>query len=603
MGGYLDTGKTITVVFGDTSRGSPGWRMQTFCERSFELKTLVGPYATYVFREIEKSPAIRIVPGEPVRAVCIAPSVAEAGTPFTCRLRTEDRWGNITRKALTLTRRAVTEQPTIIVHATDKRTGLSADSNPIRVVAKVSGRGAFWADFHGQSEETIGTGTVDEYFSYARDRACVDIAGHQGNDFQITDDFWDQINRTTAAFNEPGRFVTFPGYEWSGNTPLGGDRNVFHATEGGPIYRSSLALVPRGSSRFPVAGTVSELLRRLVPGESFLFAHVGGRYADSARHRDGLELAFEIHSAWGTFEWFVEEALDKGYKVGICANSDGHKGRPGASYPGASRFGSYGGLTCLLAPSLTRAAILEALRKRHFFATTGNRPLLDVSLVDGSRSAMMGDVISVTEPPELRVHVVGTAPIDYAELKSGSRLIRRVTPYAAAQQGRRVKVTWSGAKVRGRDRMIRWDGSLRVENNQILGCTPINSWNPDHPMNLVDHTTLEWESATTGGTCGVIVDLEDPKSGRMSIESPWKSIAVDVGAVTLRGRRWKLGGLGKQIEIYRLAKIEEERREISFTQTLLGLLPGPNPIFVKVVQQDGHMAWSSPIFVTIKPQE
>ena len=29
-------------------------------------------------------------------------------------------------------------------------------------------------------------------------------------------------------WDEPGRFVTIPGYEWSGNTALGGDRNVFY---------------------------------------------------------------------------------------------------------------------------------------------------------------------------------------------------------------------------------------------------------------------------------------------------------------------------------------------------------------------------------------
>ena len=31
---------------------------------------------------------------------------------------------------------------------------------------------------------------------------------------------------------------------------------------------------------------------------------------------------------------------EKGYRVGIVGNSDGHKGRPGSCYPGASFFGS-----------------------------------------------------------------------------------------------------------------------------------------------------------------------------------------------------------------------------------------------------------------------
>ena len=70
-------------------------------------------------------------------------------------------------------------------------------------------------------------------------------------------------------------------------------------------------------------------------------AHVGGRYADIKYAHDGaLETAVEVHSAWGTFEWLVRDAFEKGFRVGIVANSDGHKGRPGACYPGASFFGS-----------------------------------------------------------------------------------------------------------------------------------------------------------------------------------------------------------------------------------------------------------------------
>jgi len=81
----------------------------------------------------------------------------------------------------------------------------------------------------------------------------------------------------------------------------------------------------------------------------------------------------EVHSDWGTFEWLVQDALEQGYRVGILANSDGHKGRHGASHPGASLFGAYGGLSCILAKNLGRAAIFEALRKRHHYATTGCR--------------------------------------------------------------------------------------------------------------------------------------------------------------------------------------------------------------------------------------
>ena len=88
-------------------------------------------------------------------------------------------------------------------------------------------------------------------------------------------------------------------------------------------------------------------------------------------HDPEIELAVEVHSAWGTFEWLVDDALARGYRVGICANSDGHKGRPGASYPGAGKFGSLGGLTCLLARRLDRKNILEAIRIPSFLRHHG----------------------------------------------------------------------------------------------------------------------------------------------------------------------------------------------------------------------------------------
>ena len=36
-GGHLRPGDTVTIRIGDTSEGSPGWRLQTFCEKEFEL--------------------------------------------------------------------------------------------------------------------------------------------------------------------------------------------------------------------------------------------------------------------------------------------------------------------------------------------------------------------------------------------------------------------------------------------------------------------------------------------------------------------------------------------------------------------------------------
>ena len=120
------------------------------------------------------------------------------------------------------------------VGAEDSESGLAAEGNPLRCVDARGTYQPFWGDLHGQSEETVGTNPVSSYFRFARESALVDFAGHQGNDFQITEAVWTEIKAQANTQYHPGRFVTFVGYEWSANTPLGGDHNVYYPGNDGP---------------------------------------------------------------------------------------------------------------------------------------------------------------------------------------------------------------------------------------------------------------------------------------------------------------------------------------------------------------------------------
>ena len=246
------------------------------------------------------------------------------GEPFRLALVAEDMWGNPTDKAdaalaLEPSRpvrglpSGVTiktgEGPRVIenlvvdapgdvelqVMAGDKEV---ARANPMRVVASAPLR-RYWADLHGQSGETIGMGSAEAYFRYARDAAFVDMVGHQGNDFQITDAFWKKLNELTAEFDKPGKFVCLPGYEWSGNTGMGGDRNIFYRHEGRPIRRSSHILV-EGQTSTEAIYTADKLFDFLKDEDCCVIAHVGGRYADLKYAHDGkTERTVEVHSTLG----------------------------------------------------------------------------------------------------------------------------------------------------------------------------------------------------------------------------------------------------------------------------------------------------------------
>ncbi len=256
--GFLCEGDCIVVRFGDPRGGCPGIRVQTFCEDSFEFRVLVDAFATYNYVELPEQPEIRIVPCPPVLWKAILPTLRRRNQTFRLAIKGEDEWGNPSdRGARSFGLRAslpvkglpeyarfapgdwsvaiedlsVGETGDLVVELLDEDGAAVAASNPLRIVEDAELL-PYWGDLHGQSEETIGTNSARDFHLFARDKAFLDAVGHQGNDFQITKAFWAELNELSAEFNEDGRFVVFPGYEWSGNTGLGGDRNVLYRTEG-----------------------------------------------------------------------------------------------------------------------------------------------------------------------------------------------------------------------------------------------------------------------------------------------------------------------------------------------------------------------------------
>ena len=641
--GFFRQGDQLIVHYGDPSGGCPGIRMQTFCEETFELKVLVDAFATYSYVEVPESPILRIVPGPAAHWQAQVPTLRRVGEPFRLMLKAEDRWGNPTEQAearfcVTSTSpiaglpQEVTFTPnrggvqrfdglrvdtprdvTIALH--DDSGTLVAQSNPLRIVAQAT-LVPYWGELHGQSEETIGTNSARDYFTFARDKAGVDVIVHQGNDFQITQDFWHTLQKLTQEFLDEGTLITFPGYEWSGNTGLGGDRNVLFFREGEVLHRSSHALVADRSDLETDCNSSDGLFEALRGTKTVVFAHVGGRYADVSSHEGGLERSVEIHSAWGTFEWLLHDALRYGYRVGIVANSDGHKGRPGASYPGASMFGAYGGLTCLLARQLTRQAIWESLYTRRHYGTTGNRMFLDVRVQLPSPAtrflddpqlgpcdsetvshAMMGDIVQTTaETVTLHLDLIGSAPIEKVEIRNGLEVLETVRPYQEADLGNRIRVIWAGAEYRGRGRETIWDGSATITDNAIRSVTPINMYNLEKTIRQTSSQTLEWAALTTGGFGGFDCVLEHPQAGTLHIDTALVQCRVPLAETGMQERRFDAAGLDRHVRISRLPEVNPHRH-IRLERTIALRPSGDNPLYVCVTQEDGHQAWSSPIYL------
>jgi hypothetical protein len=640
--GYLRAGDTLTVRLGDRRKGSPGFRLQTNVEANVELRTSVDAFATYEFCELPVQPAFDLLPGPAFSWKAILPSLAVIGEPFRLGVVAEDKWGNPTADA-SQSFDLVSSHPvrglparmeigngdgphTIENLVADAEGDLDlrliakgeelARANPLRVVKQAALR-RYWGDLHGQSGETIGMGTADAYFRYARDAAFLDMVGHQGNDFQITDAFWKELNRLTAEFDVPGRFVCLPGYEWSGNTGMGGDRNIFYRREGRPIRRSSHILV-EGQTSTDAIYTADELFRGLEGEDAVVIAHVGGRYADLNYAHDGrLERAVEVHSTWGTFEWILHDAFAKGYRVGVVCHSDDHKGRPGATRPGASSFGAIGGLTCYFMPELTRDALFEALRHRRHYGTTGVRIFLDLhasfdQAVTGFsedpqlgpadefavRRAVMGDIIRPGRVPmRLAAEVIGTAPIERVDVLYGTRVAQTIRPYIAADLGRRVRVLWQGAEYRGRGRETLWEGKLSIAGNRISRFASVNFLNPERMVReTAAGTALAWNSVTTGNLAGIDLWLDAAHRGTLSIETNVVSGTVDLAALADNTVAFDGGGLGRQLSVYPLPESDWSRR-VALDHKVSFAGGADLPVYLRITQADGHQAWSSPIYL------
>jgi Protein of unknown function (DUF3604) len=641
--GYLQEGETIIVVFGDTFQGSPGLKLQTFAESAFEFKVSVDPCATGHFVPLDEPLEIAIVPDKPAIWKAVLPSLRRPGENFRFGLKAEDSWGNPTpraqgrfrlvgnlpveglperfdygegQKSVSLENLKVTDEGVLRIQVLDETGRRVAESNPM--VIKAGERAAFWGDLHGQSGESIGVGAAKEYFEFARDLAFLDVTSHQANDFQVNNAFWQYLNQLTAAFQEDGRFVAFPGYEWSGNTGVGGDRNIFFKAEGRLIRRSSHALLTDRSDITTDASDAQTLFKVLADEDCLAYAHVGGRYANVAfAHDPVIETAMEIHSAWGTFEWLMADCFSLGHRVGVVCNSDDHKGRPGASYPGASTFGAYGGLTCFLAEELTRDGIFECLRRRHHYGTTGTRLHLDVRAIfptEGivfdhdpksfnnpkfhkTQEAMMGDIAHTEDPTvKLRIEAVTQAGIERIEIRNGTEVLETIRGYGPEDLGGRIRVLWSGAEYRGRRRETTWRGHALFRKARIQDWQTLNAWNQEKLLETVEDDTVVWDAITTGNFGGFDVWLDESPDACMEIETNHGTLTEKLSDLKMEDTILQAGGLGRCIRVFRLP--DDKLPQQYETNIEVALKPsGDNPLWVCLTLEDGSQAWSSPIYL------
>jgi hypothetical protein len=613
--GSLYEGDTVTIFFGDNSHGGPGIRAQSFREEERIFKVLVDPFGTGRFEEIEDSPSIRVIGGPADRIEVVTPSMVVSDKPFDVIVRALDSFGNrsdnykgkIEFKGLEYS------PDSYVFNETDRgahrftiklkevglktikvieNNGRSAESNPLIVQAEEPAYKLFWGDMHGQTKQTVGTGSVDEYFSFLRDVAGMDFGGWQGNDFQITRELWDEVKKKTKQYTEPERFLLFLGYEWSGLTPAGGDYNIYFLGDDEEIFRSDHWLIEDRSDektdRYPINKLWEEFRGRR---DVMAIAHVGGRHGNLDFWDSERVPLIEIHSHHGTFEWLLEDAIRRGIKVGFIATSDDHACRPGLTLT-SGNFTTKGGYTAVYAKKLKKEALWEAFWSRRTYGTTGERIILDFR-VNGH---IMGEEIDTNTLPKIKVKVHGTKSLHSVDVMRGTETIFR-HPFARPEDDNKIiKIEWMGARVRSRPKRVNWDGGLFIDKGRIIEYEEYAFDYVDQGVNQISNQRLTWTSTTGGDPDGVLIKLDAPDEATITFYSEPISFTFKPSEITFEPKIIEVGPVNQRVKIQAI-KEEPIPKNIEFTITDKNIKKGDNPYWVKVTQSDGSMAWSSPVYV------
>ncbi|MFC7287324.1 hypothetical protein ACFQPC_04660 [Herminiimonas glaciei] len=660
--GYLNAGDHIILRLGDRRGGGPGTRVQTFTEDRFRFRCYVDPLGTSRFAAVPGDIVIDMAPGAAARLLIAGPRFVRSGQTAPFRFSLQDRWGNACHaQAGKLLLRAyagdalVYEKthalPDLLSDTAWASIGvddLPSDRGDLRLVAELPEHThirpavahlsindsfpaprSYYADLHVHASDTVGTNSPAYNAAYARDIGGIDVLGYTANDFQITDENWQLGVDTVEEFNKPGHFVCYPVQEWCGSSTAGGDHNVVFLGDAAPdfpynargehnrtfLWNEDMKGSAVETGRWPV----EELWAAYIddPEQHLIMPHVGGRRYIPDWHHPELERLVEIASSWGHFGWLYQDVITRGYRIGVAASGDEHRGRPGGGPPGTQVFGVHGGLTGVIAESLDRRSIGRALRARHTWATTGEHTAL---LVHAGKH-IQGDEFTHSGPLKLDYNFLGGAGWDEIAAYDHTGLIwKRNLHQELGYSERLIRLRWGGARVPDRYRWASWRGRITILNGTINRFQSHGFEHGEENCWREGTTDIVFRSDTYGDADSIDIDITNLKNCTIRIEgtidsyikvgdplqpNPFKhvpSFQWEISGASLLqegGLRQELGGTELFLALERLTEqalpvtvqgeLEVELKKTSF---------GHHPIYFTGRQQDDSKVWSSAMFVT-----
>jgi hypothetical protein len=197
----------------------------------------------------------------------------------------------------------------------------------------------------------------------------------------------------------------------------------------------------------------------------------------------------------------------------------------------------------------------------------------------------------------LAIAAAGSAPLAGFVVFKGNTPIATHRGYGPDQLGGRTRVLFAGAVYRGRGREVLWRGHARLTGNRFERTRAINLFNADKPLRLAsDGSRVDFDTVTTGNFCGFDLWLADRDGGEIDIQTDVASARLEIAHIGLDDLIVDAGGLGRRLRLFRLPDTNPTW-SMRFAQQVTLQAGVDNPLYVRLTQEDGHQAWSSPIYL------
>jgi len=491
----------------------------------------------------------------------------------------------------------------------------------------------FWGDLHNHNAVGYGKGSLKRSIDVAREHLdFFAFTGHASwhdmplmpgdrhmhwvNGFKAHSDHWLKTRKLLKEATTEN-FVAFLGYEWHSSTF--GDYCLIFPEDQPDLFlpdhvaklisfakeKGALAIPHHVAYKQGWRGANWDYFNPEVTPVVEIFSEHGCTESDRA------PFPMILHSNGGrSTSNTIEYHLKRKKRFGFVASSDDHLGYPGA-------WGE--GVAGVWAEDLSPSALFDAIRKRRTIAATGDRILLDVTL----NGHPMGSEIPFTSERLIQVSLVGQDGIRMVELVKNGKVIQRSFPIDNRPEnsllpGRvkcRIQYGWGPWSTLKLERICPWDMVIRIENGRVLTahrCFQSGPFAEDLRDKLiqVDEKTFHLLSFTSRNqayredpTKAVVLELEgDYKTGLIvELSQPSRlSTRVFLGdllednAVTFTG-----GFTSESFILHRLVTQQEYETRISWEDEV-PFSTEPDWYYVRVTQENGQMAWSSPIWVEEK---